>query len=245
MNNEFLICGVHPLREAVLSGKSIEKVFLQKDIQNPQINDLKALIREKHIPMQFVPVEKLNRMTKTLHQGVIGLVSMISYVSLEDEMEKILAQNDKPFLLMLDRVSDVRNMGAIVRTAECAGVQAVIIPDAGSAQINSDSVKTSAGALLRVPVCKVSNLKSAIHYLKACGLNVFAATEKGAENYTQSDYTKPCVIIMGAEEDGVSKDLLKLSDELVRIPLQGEIESLNVSVAAGVLLYEVVRQRNL
>lgn len=244
MYNEFLICGIHPLREALLSGKSIEKIFLQKDIQNPQINELKALIREKHIPVQFVPAEKLNRMTKTLHQGIIGLVSMISYASMEEEMEKILAQNHTPFLLMLDRVNDVRNMGAIVRTAECAGVQAVIIPEVGAAQINSDSIKTSAGALLRVPVCKVSNLKTTIHYLKACGLKVVAATEKASQNYTEANYTDPCVIIMGSEKDGVSKELIKLSDELVRIPLQGEIESLNVSVAAGVLVYEVVRQRN-
>jgi 23S rRNA (guanosine2251-2'-O)-methyltransferase len=238
-----LIFGTRPVIEALNSGKEIEKVLIQSDIKSENRNELRRLLGHKKIPFQFVPVEKLNRTTPKNHQGVIAFVSPIVFTEVEDILPDIFEKGKLPIFLILDRITDVRNFGAISRTAECAGVNAIIIPSRGSAQINADALKTSAGALFKIPICRSENLKNTIDYLKESGLSIIACTEKTESNYDQADYTKPVAIIMGSEEDGISGEYLKKSDFRAKIPLLGTIGSLNVSVAAGIILYEAIRQR--
>jgi 23S rRNA (guanosine2251-2'-O)-methyltransferase len=238
-----LIFGTRPVIEALNSGKEIEKVLIQSDIKSENRNELRRLLNERKIPFQFVPLEKLNRTTNKNHQGVIGFVSPIVFNTIEDILPEIFEKGKMPLLLILDRVTDVRNFGAMSRTAECAGVNAIIIPTRGSAQINADALKTSAGALFKIPVCRSENLKTTIDYLKESGLSIVACTEKTDAVYDEINYTQPVAIIMGSEEDGISGEYLKRSDFRAKIPLLGSIESLNVSVAAGIILFEAVRQR--
>lgn len=246
MARENIIYGYRPIVEAIREGKQIEKLLIQTNLNNESIRNIKEELRKQdlNIKQQYVPIEKLNSITRgENHQGLVAYASLIEYKNLEEEIEKSI---DKcvPFILILDHITDVRNLGAIARTAECAGVTCLIVPDEGSAAINEDAVKTSAGALLRLPICKVKNIKTTLNYLKQSGIKIFAATEKASNVYTKEYYNLPCAIIMGAEDKGISKDALKLSDALITIPIKGNIESLNVSVAAGVIIYEVVRQRN-
>jgi 23S rRNA (guanosine2251-2'-O)-methyltransferase len=238
-----LIYGIRPVIEAINSGKTLEKIFIQKGLRSELLQELMALLRENNLPVQYVPVEKINKLAPNNNQGVVAFLSKIVYQDLDKVVPMIFEKGKVPLVLILDRITDVRNFGAIARTAECAGVDAIIVPDKGSAQINEDGIKTSAGALMNIDICRESNLKTTIHFLKASGFQVVAATEKAANDYTTIDYTVPTAIVMGSEEDGVSKDFLKLCDELVAIPIMGSIASLNVSVACGVMLYEVVRQR--
>lgn len=246
MARENIIYGYRPIVEAIREGKQIEKLLIQTNLNNESIRNIKEELRKQdlNIKQQYVPIEKLNSITRgENHQGLVAFASLIEYKNLEEEIENSI---DKcvPFILILDHITDVRNLGAIARTAECAGVTCLIVPDEGSAAINEDAVKTSAGALLRLPVCRVKNIKTTLNYLKQSGIKIFAATEKATNVYTEENYNLPCAIVMGAEDRGISKDALKLSDALITIPIKGNIESLNVSVAAGVIIYEVVRQRS-
>ena len=237
------IYGLRPVIEALESDTRIDCVYLQNGLGGPLAGTLKGLIRDKGIPFRFVPVEKLDRLAKGHHQGVVALISPIVYQQASNLIPKISEGEKVPFLLMLDHVTDVRNFGAIARTAECAGVDAVIIPTRGSAQVTDDAVKTSSGALLRLPVCREDNLKTTLNLARQCGFRIVAATEKGATDYLTVDFRKPTLLIMGAEETGISPELLKLADARAKLPILGQVQSLNVSVAAAVFMYEALRQR--
>lgn len=242
-NNSEFVFGIHPVIEAIKSGKEIERIMIQKELGGNVIGELLGLANKRNIPIVKVPIDKLNRITRKVHQGVICFVSSVVYASLDHIVSEVYRRGQTPFILVLDRVTDVRNFGAIARSAECMGVQAIVIPSRGSAQINSDAVKTSAGALNYIPVCREENLKTTLKYLKDSGLKIIACSEKGGKTIDSTDCTGPLALIMGSEEDGISSEYLKLSDEMLKIPIKGKIQSLNVSVAAGIMMYEVVRQR--
>lgn len=238
-----MIFGARAVIEAIQAGKEIDKVLIKKDIQSDLSKELLAALKDTFIPVQRVPVERINRITKKNHQGVIAFISPITYQRTEDIVPFLFEQGKNPLLIMLDGLTDVRNFGAIARTCECAGVDAIIIPNKNSVSVNADAIKTSAGALHTLPVCREANLRNTIKFLKDSGFKIIAATEKDDYDYTKADYEGPTCIIMGAEDTGVSYDNLALCDEWVKIPMLGTIESLNVSVAAGVLIYEAIKQR--
>ena len=244
-SNKNIVFGLHPIIEAIKAGKDIDKVLIQKNAKGPLLSELFGLIKERGISTNSVPVEKLNRLVRGNHQGAIAFISPVTFYQLENLLPQIYERGEVPLFLMLDRVSDVRNFGAIVRTAACAGVHAVIIPQKGGAQISEDAIKTSAGALFKIPVCKEKTLLNTLKYLQDSGIQIVACTEKGNDSLYQIDYTTPTALIMGSEEDGVSSDLLKKSDYLAKIPMTQIVSSLNVSVAAGVFLFEVGRQRSI
>jgi len=237
------IFGIHAVLEAAQAGKEVDKVLVKRGAGSDLLKKLLGVLGSLDIPVQQVPVEKLNRITGKNHQGVIALLSEISYVDITTLLPSIFEKGENPLILLLDGVSDVRNFGAIARSAECAGVHAIVIPSAGSAAINADAIKTSAGALHRIPVCRHRDLLTVTRYLKDSGLRIFAATEKASESLYITDMTGPAGMIMGSEERGVSAQLLKEADAWVAIPMKGTIASLNVSVAAGIMLFEMVRQR--
>ncbi len=239
-----MIFGTRAVMEAITAGKELDKLFLQKGLKNELSQELLSLIRDYHIPVSKVPVEKLNRMTKKNHQGVIGFLSAISYASLDNIVNQCFQQGKDPLILLLDRVTDVRNFGAIARTAECMGVHGIVIPAKGSARISGDAVKTSAGALHMIPVCREEHLKETLSYLRSSGFRVIACTEKAQVPIADVDLRGPIAFLLGSEEDGISPEYLKLADEKASIPLYGRIASLNVSVAAAMMLYEATRQRN-
>lgn len=243
--NQQLVFGMRPVLEAIQADTQIEKIFVQTGIDGALFQELRAAIRERNLPYQMVPVEKLNRLTSGNHQGVVATISPIKYHSFADVVQSLEDNGVSPFILLLDHITDVRNMGAIVRTAECAGVHAVVIPDHGSAQLNEDAIKTSSGALLRMTICREPNLKTVLNLAKQYDMQVCAATEKGATSYLGVDFTKPTLLIMGSEDTGISTDLLRLADVRAALPIRGEIQSLNVSVAAGIFMYEMLRQRAL
>lgn len=238
-----LVFGIRAVIEAVKSGKEIESLYLQRGLTGGIILELRSILKEHEIGFQLVPAEKLNRLTAKNHQGVVAFISPITYHKIENIIPAIYEKGEVPLILMLDGITDVRNLGAIARTAECSGVHAIIVPSKGSAQINPDAIKTSAGALYKVPVCRHESLVKTAKFLQECGLQLVACTEKTTNYLYKPDYTIPSAIIMGSEEDGISMDLIRIADNLAKIPMFGEIESLNVSVSAGVLLYEAVRQR--
>ena len=229
--------------EAIRAGKEVEKILIQNGLKNERFHELRKLISEFSIPFQYVPPEKLKRVSNQNHQGIICFISPIAYQPIDVVIQGVFESGETPLILILDKITDVRNLGAICRTAECAGVNAVVVPDRGSALINADAVKASAGALLKIPVHRSKNLKQTIEYLKNSGLRIVAASEKAQNDHYNSDLSGPLAIIMGSEESGVSPEYLKLTDQQVSIPVMGEIESLNVSVATGIILYEVIRQR--
>lgn len=235
--------GMHPVLEAVRAGKKFDKVLLKQGLEGTQFRELMDLLKENEIAFQFVPGERLNRLTRGAHQGVIAYISQIEYVDIEQLVNNALARDENPLLVILDGVSDVRNLGAIARSLECAGGCGIIVPAKGGAAINADAVKASAGALMRMDTCKVSNLRVAAYYLKQSGFKLVAATEKTDNLMYQVDMTGPCAIVMGSEGKGISQSMLDLADEKAAIPMAGEITSLNVSVASAVLMYEAVRQR--
>lgn len=241
---ENIIYGIHPVYEALQAGSEIEKIMIARDIKSIQVRDILKLAEEREIPVQKVPNEKLGSIVQANHQGIIAFVSLIEYQPLEDVLMNVYEKGEQPLLMVLDRITDVRNMGAIARSAECAGVHAIIIPSRGSAQINADAVKTSAGALNLVPVHRSPNLKNTLRYLLDSGVNLVAVSEHGSTNYTAAQLDGPIAFVMGSEEDGISPEYLKLCNERVMIPLKGSIGSLNVSVAAGIILFEALRQRN-
>ena len=238
-----LIYGIRPVIETIKAGKEVDKVIIQKGLQGEHFAELFALLREHEIPYQHVPIEKLNRITRKNHQGIVAFVSAIVYQPIEEIIQSLFEQGENPLILILDRVTDVRNFGAIARTAECAGVNAILIPLQGGAQINADAMKTSAGALNNIPVSRSKNLGNSIDFLKNSGLQIVAATEKTDKDYYTVDMSIPTAIIMGSEEDGVSPAYLKKTDRKIRIPIMGITESLNVSVATGILVFEAAKQR--
>ncbi len=237
------IFGIRAVMEAIESGKQIDKVMVRNDLNGQLAGELFNLLRANDIRPQRVPEQKLNRITRKNHQGVIAFVSAVNYYSLRQVVPTLFEDGILPMLVMLDGITDVRNFGAIARTAECCGVNAIVIPERGSAGVNADAVKTSAGALLHLPVCRERSLKESVEYLKLSGYTIVAASEKADINYTKADFTGPVAIVMGAEDVGISPEILSLCDNMVSIPMFGHIGSLNVSVAAGVMLYEAVRQR--
>ena len=242
--NQDFIYGAWPVMEALKASKEFEKVLIQHGLRNEVIKEVISELKHLDIPFQFVPIEKLNRVTRKNHQGIIAYLSPVTFSRIEQVLPEIYEKGEDPFFLILDKITDVRNFGAILRTASCTGVHAVVIPVKGSALLNSDTVKSSAGAIYTLPICRSENLKDSIEYLKNSGLKILAATEKGEEVYYNEKLTGPVALIMGSEGEGISPEYLKRSDLLVRIPMTGTIDSLNVSVAAGVLLYEIFRQRN-
>ncbi|MBS1233501.1 MAG: methyltransferase [Bacteroidetes bacterium] len=237
------IFGIHPVIEALRSGKELEKVYLRNGLRNEAIPGLLSELREKRIPFQFVPVEKINRMSQKNHQGILAQVAEIEYNDIEKIIPGLYESGKVPFILVLDRITDVRNMGAIARTAEGAGIHALVLPTGESAQINADAVKTSSGALHTLPVCRTESLVKTVTFLKESGLQVVASTEKAERLLYDADFTRPTAIILGSEDTGIERNLILLSDIQVKIPLYGTIQSLNVSVAASILMYEAVRQR--
>lgn len=243
MKEKEMIFGIRAVIEAAEAGKDIDKVLVKRELQGELYKQLVAVLQRYEIPMQKVPVERINRITRKNHQGVLAFTAAITYQKLEQIVPFLYEQGKNPFIVVLDGVTDVRNFGAIARTCEVAGVDAIVLPARGSVSVNADAIKTSAGALHTLPVCREQNLKEAINLLKNSGVKVVAATEKAANNYTETDLSIPVAIVMGAEDTGVSSEILRICDELIKIPQIGSIQSLNVSVAAGVLMYEVVRQR--
>lgn len=239
-----MIYGTRAVIEAVLAGKNIDKVMIQSGLSNDLIKELIAVSKNNNVPVAFVPAEKLKRLSTKNHQGVICLLSSISFASVDNLIYKAYNEGREPFFLILDRITDVRNFGAIVRTAECAGVDGIIIAEKGNAPITSDAMKTSAGALNHVPICREKDMKKTIKLLHDNGIRIVACTEKTDKNIYDINLTGPLAIILGSEEDGISDTFLRDADELARIPLKGKIESLNVSVAAGVALYEALRQHS-
>ena len=238
-----MIFGVRAVIEAIQAGKEIDKILVKRDIQSDLSKELFAVLKGTLIPVQRVPVERINRITRKNHQGVVAYISSITYQKTEDLVPFLFEQGKNPLLIMLDGITDVRNFGAIARTCECAGVDAIVIPSKNSVSANADAIKTSAGALYKLPVCREQNLTQTIKFLKDSGFKIVAATEKGDYDYTKANYNDPVCIIMGAEDTGVPYEHLALCDEWIKIPMLGTIESLNVSVAAGILIYEAVKQR--
>lgn len=239
-----MIFGVRAVIEAVEAGKEIDKILVKRDIQSDLSKELFEALKGHLIPVQRVPVERINRVTRKNHQGVVAFISSITYQKTEDLVPFLYEEGKVPFFVMLDGITDVRNFGAIARTCECAGVDALIIPAKNSVSVNADAMKTSAGALHTLPVCKEQSLTQTLKFLKASGFKIIAATEKGDYDYTEANYKDPVCVIMGAEDKGVPYEHLALCDEWVKIPVLGKIESLNVSVAAGVLIYRALEQRN-
>ena len=240
-----MLFGLRPILEALSAGRTLEKIFLLRGTKNSLVTDISTAAREAGIQVQMVPVEKLDNLTRKNHQGAVAFVSPIDYAPLDNIVSGLFEEGKVPFLLLLDRITDVRNFGAIARTAECLGVHALVVPSRGAAQINGDALKTSAGALNILPVCREVSLHETIRFLQQSGITVVACTEKAEEavGSTNIDFSGPVAVLMGSEEDGISPDLLNLADVKLKVPMSGQIQSLNVGVAAGIMLFEVARQR--
>lgn len=243
MEKETQIFGIRAVLEAINAGETVDKVFLQKGLRGELFVELEGLLRKNAIASSYVPVEKLNRLTKKNHQGVVAKISPVEFYQLEDLVLNVIESGKTPLFLLLDQLSDVRNFGAIIRTAECTGVDGIIIQKSGGAPVNGDTIKTSAGAVFKVPICKVDHIKDALFHLQASGIKLIAATEKTDQHLYDVSFKEPCAIIMGSEGKGISPSILKLVDAKAKLPMLGDIGSLNVSVACGAFLYEVVRQR--
>jgi 23S rRNA (guanosine2251-2'-O)-methyltransferase len=237
---EDLTFGIRSVIEAIKQGKTINKILLQKGLSGELIKELLALVHKENIVVQKVPVQKLNHMVKKNHQGVIAMISPVAYHQIDWLVQQVYEKGEDPFILILDRVKDVRNFGAIARTAECFGVHAIVIPSKDSALITNDAVKTSAGALFKIPVCKVTSLNAAVDFLKGCGLKIFTCTEKSDTLINKVETTGPKALIMGSEQDGVDSQLIKASDVNFKIPMTGSIASLNVSVACGIAIHKLM-----
>jgi len=242
-NDQQHVFGIRAVQEAIIAGKEIEKVLIKKGLQGTLFQKFLDDVRKHNIPFQFVPIEKLNRTSRQNHQGVIAMISPVVYQDVEQLIPTLFEQGKEPFVLVLDHITDVRNFGAIARTAECAGVDAIIIPETGAAAVTADAMKTSAGALHLIPVCRVRSLLSTVEFLQGSGIKIVAATEKGAIEYDKANYRGPIALVMGAEDRGVDPKILKAAEIKSRIPILGEIDSLNVSVAAGILMYEIGKAR--
>lgn len=243
MNRKDIIFGIYPVLEALKSSTNLDKIYIQKNLDSNKIEEIIERAEKKNITINMVPQEKLERLTRSNHQGVVCFSSPVAFKDLETTIEAILIEKEKPLFLLLDQISDVRNFGAIIRTAECTGVDAIIIPKSGGAPVSGDTIKTSAGAIFSIPICKVDHIKDAIFYLKASGIIVVGASEKGSDTIYDIDFNTPVGLVMGSEEKGITKSILPLLDKTASLPLLGSINSLNVSVACGAFLYEIIRQR--
>lgn len=241
--NEQYIYGIHAVLEAIEAGKEIDRLLVKKDLGHYQIKELIDAARAHAVPVQRVPIERINRITRKNHQGVLAITAAVTYYKVEQVVPMLFEQGDNPFLVVLDGVTDVRNFGAIARTCDCAGVNAIVLPERGSVSVGPDAIKTSAGALNYVPVCRERNLVDTLRFLKDSGFTIVGTSDKNACNYTKPDYTVPVAVVLGAEDKGISPEIMQLCDNRVVIPEFGHINSLNVSVAGGIILYEVVRQR--
>lgn len=239
-----MIFGIRAVIEAIDSGKEIDRIVMRRDLQGDLARELTSMLRDRELTVQRVPKEALDRLTRKNHQGVVAFISPVTYQSLDDIVPSLFEAGKTPLVVLLDGLTDVRNFGAIARTCECAGVDAIVIPARGSVSVTADAVKTSAGALMKIPVCKVRSIAEAIRFLKDCGFATVAATEKAVENYYAVDLTLPTALVFGGEDDGISPENLRLCAEIVRIPIAGAIASLNVSAAAAIIVYEALRQRN-
>ncbi len=244
MEKENQIFGIRAIIEAINAKKEIDKVFIQSDTQGDLMNELMKTMKKNSINFSYVPVEKLNRLTPNNHQGAVATIAPITFHKLETLVDSVVESGKIPLFLILDQLSDARNFGAIIRTAECTGVDGIIIQKQGSAPVNGDTVKTSAGAVFNVPICKVDHIKDAVFYLQGSGIKTVAATEKTDNNIYDISLNEGIAIIMGSEDRGVNPSVLKIVDEKAKLPMFGTIESLNVSVACGAFLYEAVRQRS-
>ncbi|MFM7218307.1 MAG: 23S rRNA (guanosine(2251)-2'-O)-methyltransferase RlmB [Bacteroidota bacterium] len=242
-DDDQMVYGIHPVLEAIRAGKEIDRVFIHRGARGEGILQVKQLLRDNGIAWQEVPIERLERFTRKNHQDVVAFTSPVTYQPLEEIIPSLFERGVTPLILLLDRITDVRNFGAIARSAECAGVHAIILPQKGSVTVTSDAIRTSAGALNRIPVCRVRDLRQAAFYLRDSGIRIVAATEKAKDHHFEADLAGPLCIVMGSEEDGISNEMLRVCDQLLRIPMHGSVGSLNVSVAAGILLFEAVRQR--
>ena len=243
MDRATQIFGIRAIIEAINAGETIDKVFLQKGLRGDLFYELEQLLRKESISASYVPVEKLNRLSKKNHQGAIAKISPIAFHELDNLVLSVIESGKTPLFLILDQVSDVRNFGAIIRTAECTGVHGIIIQKSGGAPVNADTIKTSAGAVFNIPICKVDHIKDAIFHFQASGIKLIAATEKAKHHLYDVSFKEPCAIIMGSEGKGISSSILKLVDDQAKLPMLGNIDSLNVSVACGAFLYEAIRQR--
>lgn len=243
MDQENQIFGIRAIIEAIEAGKDIDKVFLQKDAQGELMNELIKSLKRNNINFSYVPIEKLNRLTIKNHQGAIGTIAPIKFISLEELVETTLEKKEKPLFVVLDQVSDARNFGAVIRTAACCGADGIIISKNGAAPVNGDTIKTSAGAVFNIPICKVDHIKDAVFYLQGSGVTTLGATEKAEKDIYDVDLNIPLAIIMGSEDRGINPSVLKIIDEKAKLPMHSTIDSLNVSVACGAFLYEIIRQR--
>ncbi|MGL2994223.1 Putative TrmH family tRNA/rRNA methyltransferase [Flavobacterium sp. 9R] len=244
MEKEHQIFGIRAIIEAIQAGATVDKVYIQKEASGELMKDLMKVMKRENINFSYVPVEKLNRLTPNNHQGAVATISPISFFDLESLIETVLENGKNPLFLVLDGISDARNFGAIIRTAECTGVNGIIVQKSGSAPVNGDTVKTSAGAVFNIPICKVDHIKDAIFLLQASGITTVAATEKTEQSLYDVTLSGPTAIVMGAEDRGINPSVLKIIDEKAKLPMFGTIGSLNVSVACGAFLYEAVRQRS-
>lgn len=243
MQKSDYIFGIRAVMEAIQAGRDIDKVFIKKELRGDLIAELLEMLKAYRIPVRRVPLQTIDRITRKNHQGVVAVLCAVTYHRLDHLVPQLYEEGRLPFIIVLDGITDVRNFGAIARTAECVGADAIVIPEHGSVSVGGDAIKTSAGALHHIPVCRDRSAALAVKFLKENGYKIVAVTEKADKNYTTIDYTVPIALIMGAEDVGISPEVLKLADEGASIPMFGEIGSLNVSVAAGVMMYEVVRQR--
>jgi len=243
VKKETTIFGIRAVIEAIKSGENIDKIFLQRGLRGDLFSELEQLIKTERLNSSYVPVEKLNRLTKKNHQGAVAQMAPIAFHDLDNLVLQVLESGKTPLFLLLDQLSDVRNFGAIIRTAECTGVSGIIIQKKGGAPVNGDTVKTSAGAIFKIPICKVDHIKDAVFHMQSSGIKVIAATEKSDKTIYQVSLEEPTAIVMGSEGKGINPSVLKVADERVKLPILGEIESLNVSVACGAFLYEAIRQR--
>lgn len=242
-DNQFYLYGMHPVTDAVRQGRKFERILFRKGLEGEQFRALLDEVTQRGIPYQFVPGEKMNRIVKGAHQGVVAYLAQIDYVSFEEMVEGALSRKANPIFLLLDGISDVRNLGAIARSAECAGIDGIVVPERGSAAINADAVKTSAGALLRIPTARVPNLRTALYYFRDSDFQIVAASEKAEDAMYDVNFRKASVIVMGSEGSGISEPVLSLCTVGARIPMSGQTGSLNVSVAAALVMFEAVRQR--
>ena len=244
MNKETHIYGIRAILEAIQAGKAIDKIYLQKGLQGNLAQQLQAMARKNGVRISYVPEQRLERFRDRNHQGAVATISPVEFLEYQILIDQVLSEKEAPLLLLLDGVSDVRNLGAIIRTAACTGVDGIILPVSGSAPVTADTIKTSAGAVFNLPMAKTPHIKDAVFYLQASGVQVLAASEKAQDSVFETDLTPATAIIMGSEGKGVSPAVLKAADRAARLPMEGSIASLNVSVACGVFLYEAVRQRS-
>lgn len=242
-NNLPLLIGRKPVLEALEQGSSMEKIFLLRTATGPEVNTIKRLAKERNVPISLVPIEKLDNLTKTQHQGVVAWGSLLDYIELQDAISHVVDKGETPLFILLDGVTDVRNVGAIARSAVCCGAQGLILPTSSSASLTEEAIKTSAGALRKVMLCRTPSVQQAVDVLRLNGIQVLGTQMAGSIPVYEADLTTPCCVVMGAEDTGISKDVIKRADTLIRIPMQGDFDSLNVSVATGMILYEALRQR--